>query len=95
MNVVLRFRAYPDTDTASEAWRHIDIHRQIRNHAVRDYNAARNVLNRGLEQVGAGRSDSTPVETALPASTDGGHSTVSVDAKRVVETGSPVSPDTG
>ncbi|PSP52148.1 transposase [Halobacteriales archaeon QH_1_68_42] len=37
MDVTLRFRAYPDEDTASEAWRHIDIHRQIRNHAVRDY----------------------------------------------------------
>jgi len=37
MNITLRFRAYPDEDTASEAWRHIDIHRQIRNHAVRDY----------------------------------------------------------
>ena len=37
MDVTLRFRAYPDEDTASEAWRHIEIHRQIRNHAVRDY----------------------------------------------------------
>jgi putative transposase len=37
MDLTLRFRAYPDTDTASEAWRHIDIHRQIRNHAVRNY----------------------------------------------------------
>jgi putative transposase len=37
MHITLRFRAYPDEDTASEAWRHIDIHRQIRNHAVRDY----------------------------------------------------------
>ena len=37
MDLTLRFRAYPDDDTASEAWRHIDIHRQIRNHAVRDY----------------------------------------------------------
>jgi putative transposase len=37
MDCTLRFRAYPDADTASEAWRHIDIHRQIRNHAVRDY----------------------------------------------------------
>ena len=37
MDLTLRFRAYPDADTASEAWRHIDIHRQIRNHAVRDY----------------------------------------------------------
>ncbi|WP_227379446.1 RNA-guided endonuclease InsQ/TnpB family protein [Haladaptatus halobius] len=37
MDITFRFRAYPDEDTASEAWRHIDIHRQIRNHAVRDY----------------------------------------------------------
>jgi putative transposase len=37
MDVTLRFRAYPDDTTASEAWRHIDIHRQIRNHAVRAY----------------------------------------------------------
>ena len=71
--------------------------------ADRDLNAAKNVLDRGLAkaEIGAGRSDSMPVETALPASTDGGHgngsrhSTVRVDAKRVIETGSPVSPDTG
>lgn len=37
MDLTLRFRAYPDDDTASEAWRHIEIHRQIRNHAVRNY----------------------------------------------------------
>jgi putative transposase len=37
MDYTLRFRAYPDDETASEAWRHIDIHRQIRNHTVRDY----------------------------------------------------------
>ncbi|KYH24432.1 putative transposase [Halalkalicoccus paucihalophilus] len=37
MDLTLRFRAYPDDDTESEAWRHINIHRQIRNHAVRDY----------------------------------------------------------
>ena len=37
MDYTLRFRAYPDEATASEAWRHIDIHRQIRNHAVRGY----------------------------------------------------------
>jgi len=37
MNITLRFRAYPDAETASEAWRHIEIHRQIRNHALRDY----------------------------------------------------------
>jgi len=37
MDVTLRCRAYPDGETASEAWRHIEIHRQIRNHAIRDY----------------------------------------------------------
>jgi putative transposase len=37
MNVTLRCRACPDEETASEAWRHIELHRQIRNHAVRDY----------------------------------------------------------
>jgi putative transposase len=37
MNVTLRCRAYPDEETASEAWQHIELHRQIRNHAVRDY----------------------------------------------------------
>ena len=37
MDAALRCRAYPDADTASEAWRHIEIHRQIRNDAVRDY----------------------------------------------------------
>ncbi|GAA0239822.1 RNA-guided endonuclease InsQ/TnpB family protein [Haladaptatus pallidirubidus] len=37
MDCTFRFRAYPDEDVASEAWRHIEIHRQIRNHAVRDY----------------------------------------------------------
>ncbi len=39
MDITLRYRAYPDEETASEAWRHIDIHRQIRNHAIRDYYA--------------------------------------------------------
>jgi len=39
MDVTLRCRAYPDEETASEAWRHIEIHRQIRNHAIRDYYA--------------------------------------------------------
>jgi putative transposase len=37
VDITLRFRAYPDEATESEAWRHIDIHRQIRNHAVRDH----------------------------------------------------------
>ncbi|WP_458190486.1 RNA-guided endonuclease InsQ/TnpB family protein [Haladaptatus sp. NG-WS-4] len=51
--------------------------------ADRDANAAWNILSRGIKRVGAGRSESTPVETALPTDTV-------VSAKRVVETGSPV-----
>jgi len=51
--------------------------------ADRDANAAWNILSRGLEQVGTGCPESTPVETALPTDID------SVSAKRVVETGSP------
>jgi hypothetical protein len=37
MEHTLRFRACLSDDVANEAWRHIDILRQIRNHAVRDY----------------------------------------------------------
>jgi putative transposase len=51
--------------------------------ADRDANASWNIRSRGLEQVGTGCPESTPVETALPTDTD------SVSAKRVVETGSP------
>ncbi|RLM72216.1 transposase [Halorubrum sp. Atlit-8R] len=50
--------------------------------ADRDVNAAWNILSRGLEEVGVGYSESTPVETALPVDTP-------VSTKRVVETGSP------
>jgi putative transposase len=52
----------------------------------RDLNAAKNILNRGLKQLGAGRSESTPVQTALPTFTP---QREAVDAKRVVEAGSP------
>jgi len=51
--------------------------------ADRDANAAWNILSRGLVDVGVGYSESTPVETALPVDTP-------VSAKRVVETGSPI-----
>jgi putative transposase len=54
----------------------------------RDENAAYNVLKRGLSELGVGHAEVTPAETALPTSTTGGSSTV-VDAKCVVETGSP------
>ena len=37
MHLTLRCRAYPSEPVASEAWRHINIHRPIRNQAVRDY----------------------------------------------------------
>jgi len=49
--------------------------------ADRDANAAWNTLSRGLEDVGVGYSESTPVETALPVDTP-------VSAKRVVGAGS-------
>ncbi|MFH5801619.1 RNA-guided endonuclease InsQ/TnpB family protein [Haladaptatus sp. CMAA 1911] len=54
--------------------------------ADRDWNAAYNILVRGLKNadIGAGCSESTPVETALPTGT------AVVPAKRVLEAGSPV-----
>ena len=58
----------------------------------RDLNAAKNILSRGIDQIGAGRSESTPVQTALPTFTR--HS-ASVNAKRVVEAGIPGSPHPG
>ncbi|WP_433627563.1 RNA-guided endonuclease InsQ/TnpB family protein [Halomicrococcus sp. NG-SE-24] len=51
--------------------------------ADRDANAAWNILSRGAKHVGAGRSESMSVETALPTGT------TSVPAKRVIEAGSP------
>ena len=51
--------------------------------ADRDANAAWNIRSRGVrKRLGAGRSESTPVETALPEDTP-------VSAKCVVEAGSP------
>jgi putative transposase len=52
----------------------------------RDLNAAKNILYSGLKQLGAGRSESTPVQTALPTRTP--HREV-VSTKRVIEAGSP------
>jgi transposase, IS605 OrfB family, central region len=54
----------------------------------RDANAALNILSRGLEDVGVGYSEETPVETALPMFT-ASHCSDVVDTKRVIETGSP------
>ena len=51
--------------------------------ADRDANAAWNILSRGLKNIGVVHSESTPVETALPTDTV-------VSAKRVIETGSPI-----
>jgi putative transposase len=48
----------------------------------RDANAAINILSRGLQDVGVGHFEGTPVETALPVDTP-------VSAQRVVEAGSP------
>jgi putative transposase len=55
--------------------------------ADRDANASYNVLSRGLQQLGEGHAEVTPVETATAVETDGGRSS-SVPASRVVETGS-------
>ena len=53
----------------------------------RDANASYNVLSRGLQELGLGQAESTPVETATAVETDGGQSS-SVPASRVIETGS-------
>lgn len=56
----------------------------------RDWNAALNVLLRGLSKLGVVHSEDTPVETATAVSTDGDDSSsIVVDASRVVEAGSP------
>ncbi len=56
----------------------------------RDWNAALNVLSRGLKKLGVVHSEDTPVETATAVSTDGSDSSsIVVDASRVTETGSP------
>jgi putative transposase len=55
--------------------------------ADRDANASYNVLARGLQRLGKGHAEVTPVETATAVETDGGSSS-SVPASRVIETGS-------
>ncbi len=55
--------------------------------ADRDWNAAWNILRRGIKKLGAGRSKSTSVETALPTGT------TSVPAKRVRQTTSGGQPE--
>jgi len=52
----------------------------------RDHNAALNVLDRGLRQLGVVHSEDTPVETATAVDADDFRE---VSASRVVETGSP------
>ena len=54
----------------------------------RDWNAALNVLSRGLAKLGVVHSEGTPVETATAVSIDDGSSAVVVDASCVVESGS-------
>jgi len=53
----------------------------------RDENASYNVLSRGLQELGLGQAEVTPVETATAVETDGAGSS-SVPASRVIETGS-------
>ena len=55
--------------------------------ADRDANASYNVLARGLQRLGLGQAEVTPVETVAAVETDGGSSS-SVPASRVIETGS-------
>ncbi len=52
----------------------------------RDYNAALNVWERGVEKLGVVHSEDTPAETATATETE---NSASVSASRVVETGSP------
>ena len=52
----------------------------------RDYNAALNVWERGLQRLGVVHSEATPAETATAREPEG---SASVSASRVVETGSP------
>lgn len=49
-----------------------------------DLNAAKNILSCGKAKIRVGCSESTPVETAFPTDTS-----LEVDAKRVIEAGSP------
>jgi putative transposase len=55
----------------------------------RDWNAALNVISRGLNKLGVVHSEATPAETATAVSTDGGeYSSIIVDARCVGEAGS-------
>ena len=56
--------------------------------ADRDANASYNVLSRGLQELGLGQAEVTPVETATAVETDGGRSS-SGPASRVVGNGKP------
>ncbi len=56
--------------------------------ADRDYNASRNVLQRGLNELGLGQAEVTPVDTPASVGT-ASSSTTTVSASRVVDAGSP------
>ncbi|ELY83598.1 transposase, IS605 OrfB family protein [Natrinema altunense JCM 12890] len=61
----------------------------------RDFNAARNILRKGIEEseiVGKGQAEVTPADTGTAADTKNSESFCDVSASTVVETGSPLPP---
>ncbi len=69
--------------TADRDWNAVVRLRLTGSKIVCDFATAWNILSRGAKQVGEGRSEPTPVKTALPTGT------TTVPAKRVVEAGNP------